>query len=199
MVVFTVLAPEFLLLKTIGDLSCAVALTEQIQERAKKDGAEWSRVHSFFTNMGGFVVQFKEVAPDSRVQMATSSKLLTLASPQSKDLDVNNSQLKVTNLITATKIDCGKALPISSTTSMITSKTFSNSTTTVQRRKEAASTPDKRLCRIITLRENSLPASNGKNSFLVKEVIADLRRRIFSGEDMVFFFTSLVDNIYNLI
>jgi hypothetical protein len=56
MMVFTLLAPEFLLLKAIGDLSCAVALTEQIQERTKKDGAEWSRVHSLLTNMGGFVV-----------------------------------------------------------------------------------------------------------------------------------------------
>jgi len=129
---------------------------------------------------------------------ATSSKLLTLVSPQCKDLDVNNSQMKATNLITATKIGCEKALPISSITSMTTSKTFSNSTTAVQRRKEAASTSDKSLCRIITLRENSLPDSNGKNSFLVKEVIADLRRRIFSGEDTGFSFTSLVDHLqYN--
>jgi hypothetical protein len=32
MMVFTLLAPEFILLKANGDLSCAVALTEQIQE-----------------------------------------------------------------------------------------------------------------------------------------------------------------------
>jgi hypothetical protein len=35
MIVFTLLAHEFLLLKAIGDLSCAVALTELLQERAK--------------------------------------------------------------------------------------------------------------------------------------------------------------------
>jgi hypothetical protein len=82
---------------------------------------------------------------------------------------------------------------------MTASKASSNSTTTVQRSKETVSIPDKRLGRMITLRENSLPGSNNKNSFLVKEAIADLRCRIFSGEDMGSFFTSLVDTIYNLI
>lgn len=178
MMVFTLLAPEFLLLKAIGYLLCAVALAEQIRERAKKDGAELSRIHSFFTNMGAFVVYFKEVTPDRRVQMATSSSLLTPGSPQSKDLNANNSRLKVTNSITATKIDCEKALPRSSTTSTTISKTSSNSTTAVQPKKEITSPPDKRLRRMLTLRENLLPALNGKNSFLVKAVIADLRRRI---------------------
>jgi hypothetical protein len=149
--------------------------------------------------MGGFVVQFKEVALGSRVQMAASSKLLTLASSQIKDLDANNSQLKVTKLIIATKREWEKALPTVSTTSMTASKTSSNSTTTVERSKETAFIPDKRLGRMITLRENSLPGSNSKNSFLVKEVIADLRSRLFSGEDMGFSFTSLVDTISNLI
>ena len=49
------------------------------------------------------------------------------------------------------------------------------------------------------MRENSLSASNDKNFFLVKEVVADLRNRIFSGEDIGFSFTSLIDTSYNLI
>jgi hypothetical protein len=44
-----------------------------------------------------------------------------------------------------------------------------------------------------------VPASNDENSFLVKEVIADLRRRIFPSEDMGFSFTILIDTIYNVI
>jgi hypothetical protein len=42
------------------------------------------------------------------------------------------------------------------------------------------------LCRMITLRENSLPGSNGKNSFLVKEVIADLRAEFSQAKIWVF-------------
>ena len=50
----TILAPEFILGKAIGDLITARNLTKDLQHRAKEEGVEWDLVHSFFLLMGGF-------------------------------------------------------------------------------------------------------------------------------------------------
>jgi hypothetical protein len=63
MMLFTVLAPEVLLLKAIGEFSSVVSMNKILKKRADKDGAEWSRVHTFFANMGGFVIHFTPETP----------------------------------------------------------------------------------------------------------------------------------------
>jgi hypothetical protein len=54
---FTVLAPEFLLAKSITDLEAVDSSITQLQELAAQDGVPWTRVHSLFANMGGFVIK----------------------------------------------------------------------------------------------------------------------------------------------
>ncbi len=63
--IFTIIAPELLLLLAFGDLSCAMDLTAQIGSVAEKDDVEWSLVHSFFTNMGGFEISFSGDTPEA--------------------------------------------------------------------------------------------------------------------------------------
>lgn len=52
--VIAILAPEMILGKAIADLMTARDLTQNMRERAEKDGMEWSLTHSSFLLMGGF-------------------------------------------------------------------------------------------------------------------------------------------------
>lgn len=52
--VVTILAPEMILGKAIGDLMTAGKLTRKLRKRAEDEGVEWSVTHSFFLLMGGF-------------------------------------------------------------------------------------------------------------------------------------------------
>jgi len=56
MMLSTVLAPELILLKAIGEFSSVALMDKVLQKRADKDGSKWSKVHTFFANMGGFVI-----------------------------------------------------------------------------------------------------------------------------------------------
>lgn len=53
----TVLAPEYLLAKGIADWKAVSSSITELQEIAAKDGVPWTRVHSQFANMGGFVIR----------------------------------------------------------------------------------------------------------------------------------------------
>lgn len=52
---FTVLAPEFLLAKSVADLRAVDSTIAKFRKFAAEDGVPWTRVHSHFANMGGFV------------------------------------------------------------------------------------------------------------------------------------------------
>jgi hypothetical protein len=53
----TVLAPEYLLAKGLSDWQAVDSSITKLQEIAAKDGVPWTRVHSQFANMGGFVIR----------------------------------------------------------------------------------------------------------------------------------------------
>lgn len=53
----TVLAPEVLLAKNVGDLTAVKLDLEKLQDWAAQDGVPWTRTHSLFANMGGFVIR----------------------------------------------------------------------------------------------------------------------------------------------
>jgi hypothetical protein len=53
----TVLAPEILLTKNVGDLTAVKLDLETLQDWAAQDGVPWTRTHSLFANMGGFVIR----------------------------------------------------------------------------------------------------------------------------------------------
>jgi len=52
---FTMIAPEFILGKAIGDLASAWECRELMRPFAKEDHVDWGLGHGFYANMGGFV------------------------------------------------------------------------------------------------------------------------------------------------
>jgi hypothetical protein len=84
MMLFNLLVPEFLILKAILDLTSALALSQRISKRSISDGSPWSTKHSFFVNMGGFVIQFTDDIPN--VVTATGPVTSTSKSPEKKPL-----------------------------------------------------------------------------------------------------------------
>ena len=68
----TVLVPELLVGKAISEWSSARYSCEKISPWAEKDGVDWSMAHSFFADMGGFVIQFND--KDLYVAKATEVK-----------------------------------------------------------------------------------------------------------------------------
>ena len=61
----TVLAPEILLAKNVGDLAAVKLDLEELQDWAAQDGVPWTRTHSLFANMGGIVI--RRSAPERAV------------------------------------------------------------------------------------------------------------------------------------
>jgi hypothetical protein len=53
--IFTMLAPEFILGKSVGDLAAAWQCRNRMKDFAEEDKVEWSLSHGFYANMGGFV------------------------------------------------------------------------------------------------------------------------------------------------
>jgi hypothetical protein len=81
---FTMLAPEFILGKAIGDFVAVWKLKNKKEEYAVKDNVEWGLSHGFFANMGGFRV----ILVDDSQQLDTqgSGKLQeNKESPQASD------------------------------------------------------------------------------------------------------------------
>ena len=76
----TILAPELILGKAIGDLKVARDLTQRLRERAEEEGVEWDLVHSFFLLMGGFHVVRVDGSEDD------------ITAPISKDRESPNAQ-----------------------------------------------------------------------------------------------------------
>ncbi|CZR50406.1 uncharacterized protein PAC_00278 [Phialocephala subalpina] len=55
---FSLLAPEWLLGKALGDLMSASLLEKKFREFAYSDDVPWMKSHVFLANMGGFAIQF---------------------------------------------------------------------------------------------------------------------------------------------
>lgn len=53
--IVTMLAPEYILGKALGDLVAAWLCRERMKDLAKEDKVEWGLAHGFYANMGGFV------------------------------------------------------------------------------------------------------------------------------------------------
>ena len=54
----TVLAPEVILTKALTDYVEAKDIAKAMQVFAKEDDVQWTMTHSFFADMGGFVVSY---------------------------------------------------------------------------------------------------------------------------------------------
>ncbi len=74
----TVVAPELLLAKNMGDILDADDYLSDIKRYADDDGVPWTMTHSLFANMGGFAIRSyarnrmeKEKAADQQVQSNT--------------------------------------------------------------------------------------------------------------------------------
>ncbi|KAN0090277.1 hypothetical protein V8E51_018856 [Hyaloscypha variabilis] len=61
----TFIAPEFLLAKSFTDRRAVGSSRRKLQELAAEDGVQWTRVHSSFANMGGFVIRICNTTSDS--------------------------------------------------------------------------------------------------------------------------------------
>jgi hypothetical protein len=59
---FTMVAPEFILGKALGDLAAAWQCRERMRRFAEEDNVEWGLIHGFYANMGGFVGISEDVA-----------------------------------------------------------------------------------------------------------------------------------------
>lgn len=53
----TAVAPEILIMKSLGDLFAINIELERLSQLATEDEVPWSRAHSLFANMGGFVIR----------------------------------------------------------------------------------------------------------------------------------------------
>ncbi|PMD34719.1 hypothetical protein L207DRAFT_638239 [Hyaloscypha variabilis F] len=62
----TFIAPEFLLAKSFTDRRAVGSSRRKLQELAAEDGVQWTRVHSSFANMGGFVIRICNTTSDPR-------------------------------------------------------------------------------------------------------------------------------------
>jgi hypothetical protein len=69
----TVLAPEYLLAKGLSDWQAVDSSITELQEIAAKDGVPWTRVHSQFANMGGFVIKVDGSTVGQRKTVSPSS------------------------------------------------------------------------------------------------------------------------------
>lgn len=65
--ILTVLAPEFLMGMAFHEWRTAKAnCNERMSQYADKDGVEWEMIHTYFSNMGGFVLDFSSLLQDGR-------------------------------------------------------------------------------------------------------------------------------------
>ena len=69
----TALAPEYLLAKGLADRNAVDFSITELQEIAAKDGVPWTRVHSQFANMGGFVIKVDGSTVEQRKTVSPSS------------------------------------------------------------------------------------------------------------------------------
>ncbi|KAI9863216.1 MAG: hypothetical protein M1813_004036 [Trichoglossum hirsutum] len=67
----TVLAPEYLVAKALAERLSASWSCEKLRRWAEEDEVEWTITHSYFSDMGGFVIRFTDETPDTEIVTGT--------------------------------------------------------------------------------------------------------------------------------
>lgn len=221
MMLFTILVPEAVLLKAIGDFTSAAALTKLLQATADADGSRWSQVHAFFTNMGGFVIQFTPETPsgNSTRQLEPSESTASTRAPLD---DIN-----VTPVIEQ-PIEIATSAAPSDTTSTVTiqptielaamhpdqdldvekgeslqgvpaiAQTSPKVAKATPMKKTRTTARDQKLLKIVNYILTQLPATPGSNAVMVEEIITDIHSKLVAGESTGFKSFDLDDIVLNL-
>lgn len=86
--ILTIMAPELILGKAIGDFMVAWQMREKMKSLAEEDGTEWTLAHGFFANMGGF----------TGIELPAISDVVITKPRSEHDSDINESaSLEATN------------------------------------------------------------------------------------------------------
>ncbi len=204
LMLMTLIAPEFLLMKAIGDLSAAKALSEEIGWRAERDHAEWSIEHSYLLNMGGILISFTDETPESPQLVAPSiipsqPSLHSTVAGQGTTTIAEESietagQGEVMEPMSVLSLQSTTALPkLAASTSgglvlekaVATTASTHNTVTKADRKAKVVETltpHQKNLLRLVLLRERRLPACDDRNTLLIRDALVAMKSKISSGE-----------------
>jgi hypothetical protein len=118
---FTILMPEFLVGKALNDWMAAKATSIDMAEFVAGDGVEWKRVHCYFCNMGGFVVDFSPLTSlllneGPEKQSASEALASGLAVPANKESTVASkavlSQSSLRSTVRTTESICDRLVQL---------------------------------------------------------------------------------------
>lgn len=190
----TLIFPEFLLLKSVSDYSAARKLTEQVGWRAERDGVGWSMVHSYFANMGGFVIEFKESVGVDVLEPSHSldeRKKVQVQETVSSDVSIKLPKTP------SNEHDCEMAIP--GTKATISLKNNSKANKQTRHQKQKLSSHQAWLMRLITTLEKRLPKSEHRNTLLVRSALTDLKELASTEEGAKESKDSLNNKVINLV
>ncbi|MCJ1464557.1 hypothetical protein MMC07_003170 [Pseudocyphellaria aurata] len=99
--IISILVPELLVGKALNELVGAIWVTcsDQLAQLAEDDGTEWGLAHTYFANIGGFILDFSVVLDEQSPELRskTASALDRLAEQAGLDKPPNNYEK--TNLL----------------------------------------------------------------------------------------------------
>ncbi|KAE9368936.1 hypothetical protein N431DRAFT_561241 [Stipitochalara longipes BDJ] len=136
--IITILAPEVMIAKGWSDLVAAKNIDQALRVQAAKDGVPWTLTHTFFANMGGFVIRVSQPYDPSHLRSAIGSDT---ASAEGTDSDVELVQLELAQSITSLNtLDTTRATHTRSVTQ--TASIEASSITTSEHSTSSASAPE---------------------------------------------------------
>jgi hypothetical protein len=83
--IITIIAPEMIFGKAIGDLASAIYNNKRMKEFIEKDDVDWGLSHSYFANMGGFIIHF----PRNEGQASRTPSNTGIEASSDENLDPN--------------------------------------------------------------------------------------------------------------
>jgi len=197
MMLFTVLVPEAVLLKAIGEFTSALALTETFQQIAKADGSPWSHVHTFFANMGGFVIHFTPETPPSSFTKKSKPFALTGSAIIPSDSNAMVELVDKPAIDRIPDLEQGLTQSLSKDISVLP-KLSARDAKESSRKKSKMTARDRALVRIVDFTMRELPKSSGSNGTMVREIVTDIQTKLHTGEDTGFESFILDDIVLNL-
>jgi hypothetical protein len=84
--IITLLAPEIIMGLASSALWSALDNSKKIKELALRDGVVWSTAHSFYANMGGFVIEFSEYESQELTEVQDIRHTIVHTQPPQQDL-----------------------------------------------------------------------------------------------------------------
>ena len=84
--IITLLAPEIIMGLASSALWSALDNSKKIKEQAVRDGVVWSTAHSFYANMGGFVIEFSESESQELTEVQDIRHTIGPTQPPQQDL-----------------------------------------------------------------------------------------------------------------